>query len=410
MRKALLVILGSVFLGGASVQAQPVAPLPPAPAPSIVLVPEAAPLVYTGGEPPETMWFRSEFLLWKPRGAPLPPLVTSSPAGTAQAAAGILGPASTTVLVGNERASNDVQPGARFTLGRWVNADQTLGVEVSYFFLCIDSASFAVSSNGIPPVSRPFFDALNNAQAAELVGFPGILNGRVGVVSDSDCLQGAEALVRRNLTNSDDGTNAFRLDLLGGFRFLGFHESLGIREDLVSTNAAGVVPQGTQILVQDSFRTANDFYGGEFGLSSRIQRGAFTLELLGKVALGDTRETVHINGSRTNTTPDGTSASASGGLLALASNIGNYGRDVFAVVPELGVNVGVQVTPWARAYAGYTWIYWTSVVRPGDQIDLSVNPNLIPPTVQVGPNRPAFDFHASEFWVHGVQFGLELTY
>src|SRR5882757_945505 len=46
-------------------------------------------------------WAEMEYLAWSVKGDRLPPLVTTSPAGTPQAQAGILGPPSTTVLFGD---------------------------------------------------------------------------------------------------------------------------------------------------------------------------------------------------------------------------------------------------------------------------------------------------------------------
>jgi hypothetical protein len=98
--------------------------------------------------------------------------------------------------------------------------------------------------------------------------------------------------------------------------------------------------------------------------------------------------------------------------LAQSTNIGSYSRDVFAVVPEIDLNVGYQVTPHARLEAGYSFIYWSNVVRAGDQIDTSVNASYIPPgqTVVGDPTRPRFAFEQTSFWAQGVNFGLKLTW
>ena len=115
----------------------------------------------------------------------------------------------------------------------------------------------------------------------------------------------------------------------------------------------------------------------------QTSRGQFSLDLLMRMAIGSTHQSVLIDGS---TTISGSSVStaitsqdATGGLLAQRTNIGEYTRNRFAVVPELGVTLGYAMTPQWRATLGYTFLYWSSVVRPGDQIDRNVNPNLFPP-------------------------------
>src|ERR1019366_9924695 len=98
----------------------------------------------------------------------------------------------------------------------------------------------------------------------------------------------------------------------------------------------------------------------------------------GIVALGDTHQTVDINGSTRITTPGGATTVLPGDLLAQPSNIGHYARDQFSVVPELGLNLGYQLTRNLSVFAGYTIIYWTNVERPGDAINPRVNSTRVP--------------------------------
>lgn len=65
-----------------------------------------------------------------------------------------------------------------------------------------------------------------------------------------------------------------------------------------------------------------------------------------------------------------------------------------------------------RATAGYSLIYMGNVVRPGDQVDLDVNPNLLPPenVPFSGPLRPQFNFVETDYWVQGLSFGGEFRW
>jgi hypothetical protein len=48
------------------------------------------------------------------------------------------------------------------------------------------------------------------------------------------------------------------------------------------------------------------------------------------------------------------------------------------------------------------------VVRAADQIDLNVNPNLLPPAVDPpGQLSPTFAFHKTDFWAQGLSVGLD---
>ena len=138
--------------------------------------------------------------------------------------------------------------------------------------------------------------------------------------------------------------------------------------------------------------------------------GKLVLQGRAKLAVGCNSQTVDINGSTVVTAPGGVPAVSTGGLLALASNIGHYERDACVVIPEFGLQAGYQVTSHLRAHVGYTFLYWPDLYRPGSQIDLTVNSNLIPPSTGIGPQRPAPVLGKSDVWVQGLNVGFEFRY
>ena len=105
-----------------------------------------------------------------------------------------------------------------------------------------------------------------------------------------------------------------------------------------------------------------------------------------------------------------------GGYFALPTNIGHHTRTVFAVVPEVGLNVGYRITPWASVFVGYTFLYANDVVRPGNQINRNINPTqsvswgggkFLNPQ---GPAEPSFKFNSSDFWAQGINVGLDFRF
>ena len=66
------------------------------------------------------------------------------------------------------------------------------------------------------------------------------------------------------------------------------------------------------------------------------------------------------------------------------------------------------MTNFLRLNVGYTFLAWSNVVRPGDQIDRVANISQIPPPVGpgtlMGPANPAFNFKDSFFWAQGINF------
>ena len=67
-----------------------------------------------------------------------------------------------------------------------------------------------------------------------------------------------------------------------------------------------------------------------------------------------------------------------------------YDSNQFSVVPELGLTLGYDFSPQLRATIGYDLVYWNTVARPGDQIDLNIDPRQFPPPAITGATRPEF--------------------
>ena len=82
------------------------------------------------------------------------------------------------------------------------------------------------------------------------------------------------------------------------------------------------------------------------------------------------------------------------------------------MIPELGLTLGYQMTKRLRATMGYSLVYMGNVVRPGDQVDLNVNPNLLAPENDpfTGALRPQFRFAETDYWVQGLSFGGEFRW
>jgi len=356
-------------------------------------------------------WFSAEYLLWWGKQPPTPPRVTQDPPG-------LLGPG-TILVVGGGNADLGDFSGARFTAGAWLDKSQTLGIEGSYLFLAPNSNTQSISEDG-GPTSRgltvPFINANTGAPSFYTLSDPGFVRGGAVLTSTSQ-LQAADVNGLYNLSKSSSG----RLDLLGGFRYLNLHESLDFGTNFVNlagtTNNNGVPNVGGFANTQDQFTTRNNFYGGQVGAQGELCFGRFFVNAVGKVALGDMNEYVNISGSTysnlQNNTLTGTARTTPGGIFAQPTNIGRYSRDEFAVVPEVDFNVGYKITSWARVFVGYTFLYASDVVRPGNVVDTSINTSqssVFHTGTLVGPARPAFSFDNTDYWAQGISFGIEFRY
>jgi hypothetical protein len=360
--------------------------------------------------PDGRVWADAEYLFWWVRGMSLPPLVTTSPAGTPQGQAGVLGTPGAHVLFGGSLSDGAARSGGRFTLGTWLDCDQKIGIEGSYFLLEAKSNNFFASSNGSAILARPFINANTGAQDSQLVSFPGLVSGSVGANSTSGLFEGAGVLGRYNLCCGC----CYRVDLVGGYRYLHFRDGVDIDEAVLatSTSTASLIAPGTTFNVSDHFHTSNQLNAFDVGLTGEVRRGPWSLGWLTKLAVGQNHETIDVNGATVVTVPGSPPVISAGGLLALPTNIGRFERNQASLVPEVGLKVGYQVTPGVRVNLGYTFLYWSEVVRAGQQIDTVINPNLLPPPVipTTGPLRPAPLFESSNIWVQGISLGVELRF
>jgi hypothetical protein len=357
--------------------------------------------------------------MWWVKGDHAPPLVTTG----LPAFNGILGPGTAVLFGGHEGSITPTyRSGIRVGGGYWLDPCGCWAVDGSFFTLPEVRGGTSVASsplNGNPLIARPFV-ALNFVPGAgvptpgefsEVLAGPGTTLGALRVDTSSE-LWGGDANLRRNLY-----TGCFaRLDALIGFRYASLRESLSVTEMVLAP------PQAPDILAAvgtDSFRTRNDFYGGQLGLTGEARYGRWFVNGYAKVALGNTHESVDISGGQLAlTTRPGVVSAANGNLLALPSNINHYERDKFSVLPEGGVNLGYHVTERLRVYTGYSFLFWGPVARPGEQIDRGVDvtqiPNFVlnPPATALPPGvfRPAAPFRDKGFWAQGITFGLEFNW
>jgi hypothetical protein len=184
----------------------------------------------------------------------------------------------------------------------------------------------------------------------------------------------------------------------------------------------------TAFEILDQFDTSNEFHGLDLGLLWTGQRNRWSLDILGKVALGNNQQVVDINGttwltdtanartlkSTVSVPADGAGVGAytGGGLLAQRPNIGEHKNDQFVVVPEIGLTLGYAISQHIRATFGYSLIILPKAVRPGDQIDTNVNLAYLPDEIYPLPEpaSPALTMAEDAYWVQGLNAGIEISW
>jgi hypothetical protein len=319
--------------------------------------------------------------MWWAKGSVTPPLVTGGPTGILP---------DSEVLFGRQYLGSDVQAGGLVTFGVWLDDNHTVGAAGRFYGTGGDTDRF-FSDEG-PVLARPFFNVLLDLDDALLINSPGIASGSIQAQYANQNFLGTEAYLA--IMMEEDRCR--RIDLIAGYQFMRLDDRLLIESSHVLLQLGN-----TQIDVRDRFATENEFHGGQIGLRGQMMRGCWSVDALGKIALGVTRQQVTIAGD---STVAGTAFE--GGLLAQPTNSGEFQRDRFGFIPELTLNLRYHATPNLSFHVGYSIIWWSDVVTSGRQIDTGVNPTQFFGGALVGEARPAFAFRDENYWLQGINFGV----
>ena len=250
-----------------------------------------------------------------------------------------------------------------------------------------------------------------------LIALPGAFGGQA-VVTATAQLYGTELGGIARLYE----TKKFQFDLTGGARYVELSEGLGVSDVSVVLQGGVASFNGRTVNalsttgVSDVFQHAQtSFYGGYVGGKFWYDCCPFFISFAGRVGVGDMYQSLSVNGSSllysgSSSVP----ARATGGLLATPSNIGHFTQDRFAVVPEGELKIACRVTHWLTIYTGYNFLYMSDVTRPDNDIDRGINSSRVPVANNFGVRnataRPLPMINSSDFFAHGLAFGMAFVY
>jgi hypothetical protein len=392
---------------------QPVAPteippeVPPESQPNPPVVTEAVP---EGKNPLGQSWDALEFLLWWGKPLPLPPLVTGSRA----AAIPILGGPNTVLLAGGRPIDSQSIGGMRYNFGWAVNEAKTAGIEVTYLFLGTRSTTAAYSDligDRYPSLGRPFVNAATGKEDVIPVAFPGVGDGLV-TVSTASRVTGWEV---GGVGSLYSGPGA-RLNVSAGYRYFMANEGLRIEQ----TTLRFPLPNGAPPILAsmaDQIDAHNRFHGGQVGLHADLSRGVLFLQIVGKIAIGQSIEVARVSGQSyvvTGGSPLPLIQTYNAAVLGLPSNSGRLSQSVFAVLPEAQIKIGCKLGEYGQFYVGYNFLLLSDAIRAGDQVDRTLSPGPVPvlpqPSTALAADRPLLALTRGDFWVQGLVFGMEWRY
>lgn len=344
---------------------------------------------------PPLWWVKGDLLLGFRKGRGYPTLVTTDPANEDSQTAGVL-PNATTLYDGSSDSAQ-LRAGLDLEFGTYLNDCQNIGFGGRYFFLGGDEANFSTNSGVNAIIAVPFFSQALGANSSLLLAHPDIGGvARTGSVDirASNQIHGFDATAKILYCRNACG----RVDFVTGW-----HTS-SVNDFFQMTMRSGAEDLGANqdFVLLDRFNTENLFNGVVLGVLTEHQVCCMTVRGKARVSVGNMHQVVNISGSTAiNGTVDPTQP---GGLFSSQSNIGNYSQDQFAAVTEAGLSIGYYITPRTQFTVGYNLMYWSNIVRPGEQIDPVVDDVNNPPT------RPAFQFNTTSFWMQSVTLGLNCEF
>ena len=376
-----------------------------------------------------------EYLCWWLKPAPLSvPLVSTGPISTTHH--GWLDNSDAIILYGapyypaqggNDSQSFPLTSGGRLTLGYWFDEDKRFAVEIGGFGLQNQSAGYEIWSDGTgsPVINIPVFNTVPYAPGgrppqpayqedglpASLPSDPTRFDGNKGIITGGVKIDNTIQLWGANLQGvinlrRDD---SWEVSGLAGVRYLELTEKFHLHYESTGVSDFYAGQFGT---ADDYFDTQNQFYGGTLGLRVRNTSGPWSTEISALLSPGWSHEVENVSGAYIQTYNGMVTRSGPESVFAQPANEGRTTSDKFSVVPELQFKIGYALSSCLRATLGYDFLYYSNVIRPGDQIDRGIPKGQ---TFQQGgftvsTTSPERFFKTTDFYAHGLTFGLELTF
>jgi hypothetical protein len=357
------------------------------------------------------VWASVDYLLWFTQSSPMPTMLTTGPLNQTGPSGytGVVGKPGTETLIGGNMGFVPAS-GVRVNGGFWLDDQQQFGIEGSYLLLPQRTNAYTYSSNGQPgsmPLSIPFYNAQNGLSDSTGVASPGNYSGNA-TLWGSSTFQTAEV----NMLHRIGYLGNYSVDGLLGYRWGLLDEVMQFTTSspTIGANAATDVFRTT-----DRFHVQNSLYAGQIGFRLNRDYGRFGLNGTAKIAMGSMVEVTKINGALyTNDFTNYKQIQAfPGGYFAQPTNQGYHRSNQFAVMPELGFNGSIKLLHCLKLNMGYTFLFLSEVARPGDQMSSVINPSQspsftgVPSTTLVGVPAPQYNPISSQYFAHGLNFGLE---
>jgi hypothetical protein len=194
---------------------------------------------------------------------------------------------------------------------------------------------------------------------------------------------------------------------LAGGTFLQLNEAFGLTLNLAGVPTSDLYA-GQSGYAIDQFKTRNRFYGTTLGLRGRYTFGPMFVEGTGRVSFGASQEVLTVNGGYADFGTMFASTSGPYGTFAMPANEGKFSQTHFAVVPEVQLKVGYNITQSIAVTMGYDFLFDSNVIRPGDQLNRNIpkGQTFQQDGTAASLTSPARLFKTTTFYAQGISIGL----
>ena len=347
------------------------------------------------------------------KGIKLPVTATSGDS-TLDPVTGALGEPTTTILHGGQAYGGGAFLGGQFRLGYMVLDQDRFFVDASYFISESRTKFYDANSNatGSPVLTRPFFNPTANSQDADPRAFPNILSGSLHDETRTE-YQGGQANFKWNFTQNGRG-NGQDLFFVAGPRWFRLDEYFHTFDSTTELPAG----TGSTFILVDHVDTSNTFFGVHLGPEWHVHWDNFSADVSIKGVFGSMHQRATLAGltqltdtsSAITGTPGTVLVDRTQGFYVQPSNGGSIARDRFTWGPEFGLNLAYMINDNVKLGIGYNFFYIDKVIRPGDQIDTTINIQPLFAGGGFGVARPLPQFRETNWVTQTINFSIEVMY
>ena len=159
---------------------------------------------------------------------------------------------------------------------------------------------------------------------------------------------------------TDPSARTFRLDAIAGYRFARLIDTVNEQDESFEYNPLQAAYYLKGFTFINDYKTVNNFNGAELGLNAVYTHGRWSLDVVGKAAIGVNNQYVRLYNQEfidTNNIRPGTPPAPQN-----PTALQEISRNQFSAIPELTVTGGYQVTDHFKVTVGYDLLYWSAVV------------------------------------------------